>query len=638
LGDSRANQAIFDRLRQEAAERRDAARSSDGPSTDRPRLPAVDAPRILPRSSDRPSGAPSDRQIFGDIPSRSGNIPGPADRGPPDRDNSDRGPAIRDRATTVPEIPGNKDLPGRDLPNRDLPGRDLPDRVLPGRNLPGIRDLPDRNPSDKGRGESSATPRGLPDRENLDRGPKDTDGSNRPGGSRIGNVPAGNHVEVIGNKAVPSIRRTIEKNGTVFSRGDRDPMDRNRPDADGRGPVDRDRSEAIDRAVELRKSFEQRLRTGELPRVAESTVGRKLDFARQFELQRTGDVARRLEHTSHRHGHDNWRHHRHHGPVAKFFVDIHFGHRYPGPRWYPSYCWYPRWSTWVHWTWWDYCDPFWDPRPIYCRPIIYHPAPIWVVHRYPDWRPLPYVASGTWVDVPVPEYRVESDVDVQLLAVRFVDPGHPERDLGPRYRVWFRNNGPRDLDRPFNVMLFAANGETLEEGLPHAGVRVESMENGQVQSVDIRLPAEANSLGRDVDGEAIPFARLHAVVDSHNELPDAARGNNGAVVARIDVLPVDPAAFSTDVPSAAAGSTIAIAGEGFGPEPGSVLISVKGVELEATIEGWYDLGVRLRLPTLRLAGQTQAELIVVRGDGAVSNPLPLTLTPEETGSAPPQPR
>ena len=40
---------------------------------------------------------------------------------------------------------------------------------------------------------------------------------------------------------------------------------------------------------------------------------------------------------------------------------------------------------------------------------------------------------------------------LQLLAVRFVDPGHPEEKTGPRYRVWFRNNSDLAIDKPFDV-------------------------------------------------------------------------------------------------------------------------------------------------------------------------------------------
>jgi len=76
------------------------------------------------------------------------------------------------------------------------------------------------------------------------------------------------------------------------------------------------------------------------------------------------------------------------------------------------------------------------------------------------------------------------------VAVRFVDPGHPEEKQGPRYRVWFRNVGNQAIAQPFNVMLFAANTERPSADLPQAGVRVTPIEAGGSRSVDIRLPVE----------------------------------------------------------------------------------------------------------------------------------------------------
>ena len=82
----------------------------------------------------------------------------------------------------------------------------------------------------------------------------------------------------------------------------------------------------------------------------------------------------------------------------------------------------------------------WDPRPIWCRPVVYGPCPRWVYWETPVFVPLPAVGCGTWVDLK-PVVVAAATSDLQLVAVRFVDPGHPEEKLGPRYRVWFRNNG-----------------------------------------------------------------------------------------------------------------------------------------------------------------------------------------------------
>ncbi len=244
---------------------------------------------------------------------------------------------------------------------------------------------------------------------------------------------------------------------------------------------------------------------------------------------------------------------------------------------------------------------------------------------------------GTWVDVPT--VAVAAGNDVQLVAVRFVDPGHPEQQLGPRYRVWVRNNGPEPLNTPFNVVLLAAGSPEPAEGLPESGVRVETIGAGETQPIDIRLPFEANRLLTDEQNRQLPFSHLHVLVDSHRELNDVTPENNGSVIERSQILSVDPAAFSTDSEVGTVGGLMSLAGEGFGPEPGQLIVAVQGLELEARIHGWYDLGVHFELPELPLVTEATAELVVVRGDGAASNPVQIKMTPGPAGPpAPPNPQ
>lgn len=126
----------------------------------------------------------------------------------------------------------------------------------------------------------------------------------------------------------------------------------------------------------------------------------------------------------------------------------------------------------------------------------------------------------------------------------------------------------------------------------------------------------------------MPFNYLHVLVDSHQQIAESYEDNNGAVISRIEILPVDPAAFSTDQTAAAPGATLTIAGEGFGPEPGQVVISIGDFQTQAEIQGWYDLGIRFTVPNYVLTGAVDAEVLVVRGDGAASNPLDVQLAPQ----------
>ena len=371
--------------------------------------------------------------------------------------------------------------------------------------------------------------------------------------------------------------------------------------------------------------YQQRVERHDFRHLHESDVGRRLNLDRQFQLHRHGDLSRQMNLGPALVQAGGWQH-RHHGHVVPTFTRSSFSVWYAGGGYYPHYCWTPRWTPWVDWCWWDTCLPIYDPRPVYCRPIVYTPCPTWVVYDYPAWQPLPVVTCGTWIDVPT--VVVDSGTDLQLLATRFVDNGHPDQNLGPRYRVWLRNNGPLSTATPFNVILVAANDPVPQADLPQAGAVVNGIEAGQIQSVDIRLPLAANRLAITPEGQRIPFSYLHVLIDSHRELVESNESNNGSVVSRNDILPVDPAAFSSDVSAGAPGTVINVAGEGLGPEPGQVIVSINGLQLQAEIHGWYDLGVRFAVPNIALVGATDADILIVRGDGAAANPLDFELVPQ----------
>lgn len=376
----------------------------------------------------------------------------------------------------------------------------------------------------------------------------------------------------------------------------------------------------------IQPSLEKQLQIGKLNTLIHSNKTKKWNMKKQFELHKKGDVARQLHLHKNLLKNGGWRNRSLFGNMANSFTKTHFGAWYAGPGIYPSYCWSPHWSAWVDWCWWDWCHPICDPRPLICRPIICDPCVPWGWYECPIWQPLPIVTCGTWVDVePI---VIDAGLDLQMLAVRFVDSGHPEQELGPRFRVWFRNNSDVDINAPFNVMLFASNSRELEAGVPEAGSRVDNIEAGQIQSVDIRLPFEASQMTTDEDGNLLPFEQLHVLIDSHREIPEAFEANNGAVMARVDVLPVDPALFSADTDVVLSGAMVNLAGEGLGPEPGKVLVSINGMNFEAEIYGWYDLGVQVQMPELPLLDIADATLVVVRGDEAVSNPVDVQFAPQ----------
>lgn len=381
-----------------------------------------------------------------------------------------------------------------------------------------------------------------------------------------------------------------------------------------------------------RRAFSDRLKSDDLKALTGGAVAREVRLNEQYHMAEKGDVARRLgmharTHGMQNHGAAGHKYH-HKGHLSPNYTHNCIRLKYWGPGYYPSHCWYPKWTHWVDWSWHFHCGSPFDPRPIHCRPVIYTAAPAWVYWEHPIWHSLPLASSGTWVDVP--PVAVHNRDDLQLLAVRFVDPGHPEEKLGPRYRVWIRNNGDQARTQPFNVVLLASVDGRPTEDSPQAGVRVEGIEPGDVQSMDIRLPIEALDMARDHGrDDPIPFGTLHVIVDADREIREVFESNNGADLTRQDILPVDPAAFELDPAAAPADGQVSLAGEGFGPQPGQVLVHLGNIEMQAEILGWYDLGVQLRLPNLPLAGPTEANLIVIRADGAAANPLKVTVWPAE---------
>ncbi len=361
--------------------------------------------------------------------------------------------------------------------------------------------------------------------------------------------------------------------------------------------------------------FNDRYKAGQLHELTRGEMARNVRLEEQYRLRTQGDVGRRLALDRPPPGP---------GPMGPHYTNHCFKHPYygPGPR--PVPCWYPTWTGWVQWSCFYHCHPYWDPRPLYCRPVYYPPCPVWVYVRVPAWVTLPVVSCGTWVDAPV--VTTPAPVDLQLLAVRFVDPGHPQENLGPRYRVWFRNNSRQPVAKPFNVLLLASGDAKLAADLPQAGVRVTSIDGSDTQSVDIRLPLSATTMARDALGNAEPYRFLHVLVDAQQETGDQWWENNGASLARGDILAVDPSTFDVQPSTAPAGSEVLLAGEGFGPGPGRVVLCVGGQEFDAEILGWYDLGVRVSLPAKAGTTGTVADLVVVRADGAAANPARITLT------------
>jgi hypothetical protein len=132
----------------------------------------------------------------------------------------------------------------------------------------------------------------------------------------------------------------------------------------------------------------ERLKAGHLEHLVNSDVARQVNLKKQFQLHEHGDLARRLKLSDELKRHGGW-HERLAGPISPVYTKRAFGHFYAGPGYYPHYCWFPHWSPWVNWCWNFTCGPSFDPRPVFCQPIVYDPCQPWTGWDYPVWSGLP---------------------------------------------------------------------------------------------------------------------------------------------------------------------------------------------------------------------------------------------------------
>ena len=128
----------------------------------------------------------------------------------------------------------------------------------------------------------------------------------------------------------------------------------------------------------------------------------------------------------------------------------------------------------------------------------------------------------------------DAGIDVEFTSIRQLDAGDASQNLGPAYRVWFHNNTDADINQAFDVAILASNSTTLATDLPYAAVRVDSIAADETMSVDIRLPIGAMTMSNS-NGSQGPFADLHTVIDSQDELVETNKVNNHFVAARTDI-------------------------------------------------------------------------------------------------------
>ena len=136
---------------------------------------------------------------------------------------------------------------------------------------------------------------------------------------------------------------------------------------------------------------------------------------------------------------------------------------------------------------------------------------------------------------------------MQLIDLRFVDPGNPVEKVGPRFRVFFRNSSPA-ISLPFDMVLAGGIDRQLKPGLPQAVERVSAMQPGQAIGVDVRLPIEAMAMTYPGEARPAPFSMLFVLIAGQQDLLGGAKLQTLAVVPRIGIQPVELAVIKVGCP------------------------------------------------------------------------------------------
>ena len=209
---------------------------------------------------------------------------------------------------------------------------------------------------------------------------------------------------------------------------------------------------------------------------------------------------------------------------------------------------------------------FWLTRPIYVPPVhicppppVYicpPPAPIVIIDDSTDivlgeppvgedggLLPIDELAENELEDdeldseeeVAQAETPQEGPVDLRIEYVELVDPGNPEQEFGPKYRMWIVNRGAAPVTQPFDVALLASNEPAPSEESPYGAKRVASIGAGERLTVELRLPTEVMQMGVDEEGQPTPFTYLFAAVDVQQVLKETDEENNALALARSDV-------------------------------------------------------------------------------------------------------
>ncbi len=128
-------------------------------------------------------------------------------------------------------------------------------------------------------------------------------------------------------------------------------------------------------------------------------------------------------------------------------------------------------------------------------------------------------------------------IDLELVDVRLVDVGNIQANIGPRFRLFCRNNGTLEAPK-FQISLMADLGKELTKTARLVTVDCVGIKPGQTQAIDVQLPVEVLKMTTANDQWPKPFDLLVAVADSDNRVPETNEDNNVLTLNRDAIKPL----------------------------------------------------------------------------------------------------
>jgi hypothetical protein len=128
-------------------------------------------------------------------------------------------------------------------------------------------------------------------------------------------------------------------------------------------------------------------------------------------------------------------------------------------------------------------------------------------------------------------------IDLELVDIRLVDAGSLSDGVGPRFRLFCRNNGTLEAPK-FHVSVMANLGSALSEKAYLVTVESVGIKPGKTQTVDVQMPPEILKMKGSQDHWPRPFDLLGAMLDSDESLTETNEKNNTLVLTRDSIKPV----------------------------------------------------------------------------------------------------